>query len=236
VAAGDVDGAQIAWLSNVASGKLRGVQLGGVNVAGDATGAQIGIVNVAKKFEGVTLGLINVADDIDGVPIGLLSVTKTGGVHPVIWASTATYANVGIKFATKHTYTMIAGHYTNLSGADYAADSSHPAIHLESRDFFGGGFFLGGHVPIDSAFVDFDIGFSGLAAPVSSVRVRPDGSANRYNEILLDPRVRVMAGVTLAEHASLFGGVGVLARARLVDDGDDAIIRALPELFGGANF
>lgn len=236
VAAGDVDGAQLSWVANVATGKLRGLQFGGVNVAGDVAGAQVGFVNVAKKFDGLAIGLVNIADDIDGVPIGLLSVTKSGGVHPVVWSSTSTYANIGLKFATKHTYTMLAGHYTNVGGAYYAADGGRRELQLEARDFFGGGFFIGGHVPIDNAFIDFDIGLSGLGATTTSPRVTADGLTRRSRDILVDPRVRILAGFALAKHASLFGGAGLVARTRLVNDAEDAIIRFHPELIGGIQF
>lgn len=227
VSAGDVDGAQLAFGSNIATGSVRGVQIAGINVAGNVDGAQVGIVNVAKKVRGLTFGLVNVADDIDGVAIGLANVTKSGGVHPVAWGSSATYANAGIKFATKHTYTIIAGHYTH--------DTGH-GLNFNSRDFVGGGFFIGGHIPVGKAFADIDLGFSGLAAPTASEAVLNSGATRRYHEVILEPRLRVLGGYTLAPHFSLFGGAGCVVRARLVKDHEEAFVRAMPELVGGIQF
>lgn len=232
VSAGKTDGAQIAMGANVSTHDLRGGQLAAVNVARDVSGVQLGFLNVAKKVEGVTLGLVNVADDVDGVPIGLISVTKSGGVHPVLWSSTSAYANAGLKFATRYTYTMVAGHWIHEGARSY--DGEGGPLTLEGRDFVGGGFFLGGHVPLDRAFVDFDLS----ASPHIATRktARSDNPQVRYNEVLVDARARAMGGVTILPHLSLFVGVGAVLRVRIVDDGADGLYRVMPELFGGVQF
>lgn len=125
-----MQGVQIGAL-NLAGSLSRGLQLSATNIAGNFEGMQIGVINVAKRVRGVQLGLINVADDVDGVPIGLFSVSKNGGVHTVAWSSNTTYGNLGVKFATRHTYTMIAGamHHDgahNLLGAGFTIGVSIP--------------------------------------------------------------------------------------------------------------
>jgi hypothetical protein len=152
VAVGDVDGLQLSLAGNVATGRLRGGQLGVVNVAGDTVGgqagfvnvagnvlgSQIGLVNVSNESKGLTLGLINIADDIDGVPIGLVSVTKEGGIHPVVWGSSATFANVGVKFATRYTHTMIAAEYTHDGERGFPSAGTGPEAIVPGKDFFHG--------------------------------------------------------------------------------------------------
>lgn len=142
VAQGKVEGFQVSAASNVA-GDLEGAQVSLVNVAGDVSGAQVGLINLAHKVQGVQIGLVNVADDVEGAPIGLFSVSRTGGVHVDAWSSTTTYANLGLKFATRYTYSMIDIGY-----------------HREdSVDLFGGGLVIGARVPIDQQFaVMVDVG------------------------------------------------------------------------------
>jgi hypothetical protein len=215
---------------------VNGLQIAAVNVAGDLRGTQVGIVNVAQHVDGAVLGLVNVADDVDGVPVGLVSVTRTGGVHPVAWASSATFANVGLKFATRHTYTMVSAHYTVAGGGEYPATASRPAIQLDSREFVGGGFFIGGRVPIGDGFVDLDAGGTAMVATVRSTSTATENSGTRYRELLFDPRLRVLAGYAPAPHFAPFIGAAMVVRVRVVNDGQDAVGRVMPELFGGIQF
>jgi hypothetical protein len=245
VATGAVSGVQLAWLGNSAGGlegwqasmianhasarvaglqtamgvnvarDLGGVQLAGVNVARDLAGVQLGLVNVARKVDGAMVGLVNVADDVDGVPFGLVSVTRTGGVHPTAWASNTSLANLGIRLATKHTYTMPMAHYHHAYG----------------RDFYGAGFAIGGRITIDEArYVDTDLGFSTLYAPERS---RLPGEADTYHELLLQPKLRALFGWRFADHFGLFAGGGLTTQVRLEKDGDRATVRVGPELFAG---
>jgi hypothetical protein len=126
-----MQGLQLGAL-NLAGSLSKGLQLSALNVASNFEGVQIGLINVGKRVRGVQLGLINVSDDVDGVPIGLVSVSKSGGVHPVIWSSNTTYGNLGVKFGTRYTYTM-------LSGAMHS-DGDHA--------LYGGGFSIGASIPV----------------------------------------------------------------------------------------
>lgn len=236
IAGDDLEGGQLSLAANVAAGHVRGAQVAAVNVAGDLDGAQIGLINVAKNVGGLMFGVVNVADDVDGVPIGLISVTKTGGVHPVVWGSTTTMGNVGLKFATKYTYTMVAAQATYVPSARYEPSGSRPALNLPGRDFFGGGFYIGGHVPLGRAFVDFDLGISGMVSSLSTPILRADGTTHSTHEVLPSTGLRVMGGYALLNHLSLFAGVGAAVRARIVNGGDDSVIAVRPELFAGVQF
>jgi hypothetical protein len=113
---GDVEGFQVSAV-NTTGGNVDGGQVGVINGAGgDVRGLQLGFVNVARNVRGMQLGLVNVAEDVEGIPIGIVSVTKSGGVHPVLWSSGAAYVNVGIKFATRYTFTQFSGSATDEAG------------------------------------------------------------------------------------------------------------------------
>jgi hypothetical protein len=218
---GDVTGVQTALVLNTTGGAMNGLQIASLNLAGDVTGAQLGLINVGRKVNGAMIGLVNVADDVDGVPIGIASVTKSGGVHPQAWASNATLANFGVKLATKYTYTMPSAHYHHAYGLDFA----------------GLGFTLGAHIPLSEdnrgAFVDTDLSFSWLYAADRTRRVLASGATDSYHQHLVQPRLRALFGWRFAEHFSLFAGPSLLVQARIVDEGDTALMRVGPEFVGG---
>lgn len=229
-ASGDVEGIQLAWLGNVVTGRVEGwqtgmlfnqvrgstagLQLGAVNLTGDLEGMQLGVINVAHKARGVMLGLVNVADDVDGLPLGLVSVTKTGGVHPRAWASNETYANIGIKLATRYTYTMPTGHYHRAYGVD----------------FYGAGFALGAHVPLGRtrAYAEIE-----LAAAWLHASTRTLGRGALYHQQLVQPRARVLFGYRFADHFGLFAGAGVVTQVRLLEGGDDVAVKVSPDFVLG---
>ncbi len=144
VASGDMQGLQAAFGANVASGDVEGAQFATIlNFAGDVRGVQAALVNVAGHVRGMQIGLVNVAEEVEGVPLGLVNVTESGGVHLAAWAGFTTRANVGLKFATRYTYSMLtAGHYR-----------------AGERDAFGPGVVFGVRVPVhDEVSVAFDVG------------------------------------------------------------------------------
>jgi hypothetical protein len=220
---GELRGAQIHGIGSHASGRAEGVQIGGLftsaesleglqiggvvnHASKDVDGAQIGLINVAGgRVRGAQIGLVNVADDIEGVPLGLVSVTKSGGVHPVTWASSTTYANVGLKLATRHTYTM------------FSASMSWPNGH----EAYGGGFTLGGHAPINKTiYLDFDIGLTTLAQPSSG-------------DVLFYPKTRALLGARFDKHFSIFAGAGIATEARIYNHGADLAVSLMPDFVGG---
>lgn len=212
-----LDGVQLAGLVNTVGGSVHGGQLAALNLAGDVDGAQIGIVNVGGHVRGAAIGLVNVADEIEGVPLGLASVTRTGGIHPRAWTSNETFANVGVKLATRHTYTMPSGHY-------------HRAY---DRDFFGAGFTIGGHFPFSEnakgAYLDTELSFAWLYAPERSL----SPASNTYHQHLLQPRLRGIVGWRFTEHFSVLAGAGLLTQARITDEASAVRIRIGPEFVVG---
>jgi hypothetical protein len=209
------------------------------------------------------IGLINIADDVDGAPIGLISVSKTGGVHPMAWSSNTTYANLGVKFATRYTYTMLSG-----------------AMHYDgSHDLYGAGFTIGGSIPVAKKITtELDLqalhlfadasctwqatsgrtyypqpadpnaqGSCGEPPPVSvdgtgsSLPYQVPRSANEftsatsraYDQSLA--KLRALLRFELYSHLSLFVGSGVTGQVTYpVVNGDTQVkFRLLSEFFGG---
>jgi hypothetical protein len=191
-------GAQLAFLANVGGSTLSGVQLASFNRAGDVRGVQVGLVNVARKVSGLQVGLINVADDVDGVPIGLVSVTRSGGIHSMFWASTATYGNLGLKFATRYTYTFLSV-------------SAHSDGEYEQA---GPGLGLGFSVPVTAAvFFEPDVSALHLFANTGCCS-DPFWSAypRRHDETQF--KLRASLSYALARRLSVFVGGGIVGRVR----------------------
>ena len=215
VASGNVEGLQVALGFNVARGALQGAQATwGVNVAGDTEGVQVGLVNVAKKVKGVQLGLVNVADDVEGLPIGLVSVTKTGGVHALVWASNTSYGNLGLKFATRHTFTMLSAH-----------------VHAEgSRALGGPGFTIGGRLPLDPVTLELDV--QGVHLFGDRLCCGDDGALRARDRTLA--KLRASVSYQVAPRFSVFGGGGATATFTYADRRVAGEVG--PEVFGGLAF
>jgi hypothetical protein len=211
---GELHGAQAALLFN-RSGELHGLQLSPVNIAGDVDGVQIGLVNIAHRVRGASVGLVNIADDIDGLPLAPFSVTRSGGVHPSAWSGTSGLGNVGVKLATRHTYTLFFGSYHR----DYGLE------------FLGGGFALGGSLELGAGFrSDLDVCGTYLIAPAESTDTELQRS---YHEQLVQPRLRLMIGYRLAQHFGAFLGVAGMGQLRSELGWDRVSASVGPEIFGG---
>lgn len=105
---GHMRGVQLGYALNYA-GRLSGVQLGAVNLAGSARGLQLGVVNSSKgEVAGVQIGLVNYADEATA-SIGLIPITKQGGVWLDAWTSDVQLVHAGIKFRARKTYTLLTG-------------------------------------------------------------------------------------------------------------------------------
>jgi hypothetical protein len=121
VDAGPVCGAEIAGLVNVADG-VQGAQIGGILgvTADDSAGTQISLINVAGRLRGVQIGLINVANDTD-VQIGLVNIDLHGRLRLDAWAKPeAGMALAGIKHGTAHFHTVYAFEMNTSSGRPWA--------------------------------------------------------------------------------------------------------------------
>jgi hypothetical protein len=228
-----VEGAQVAFVNradnalqglqlgafNFTGSPSKGLQLSALNSAGDWAGLQIGLVNIGQRVKGMQIGLVNVADDVDGVPIGLVSVSREGGVHPAVWSSTTTYGNVGVKFATRYTYTMLSG-----------------AVHSDGeRALYGGGFMIGGTIPVAKRIsTDVDVSGLHLFANTDCCRQRFTGAIARAHDQSL-AKVRASLRFELLRHFSLFAGAGVAGKVTYpLRSGDTEVkLTLVPEFFGG---
>jgi hypothetical protein len=212
---GDVTGAQLSLGANIAQGAVRGLQFAAVNVAGDVDGVQLGLVNVARRVRGAAIGLVNIADDIDGLPLAPFSVTRTGGVHASVWSGSSGLGNVGVKLATRSTYTLVFGSY-------------HRAFDLE---LVGGGFALGGSVQLGAGFrSSLDVCGTYLVAPQRTFNAELSRS---YHEQLVQPRLRLMLDYRLARHFGAFVGVAALGQIRAELGWEELSGSVGPEIFGG---
>jgi len=220
-AGGNGSGGQVAMLANVNGGHFEGLQLSLFNYARDVQGAQLGLINVGAKVKGLQLGLINVADDVEGAPIGLVSVTRSGGVHPMVWGGSASYGNVALKFATRYTYTF-------LSVALHHEDDATQA---------GPGLGIGFSVPVvkDHLFFEPDISAQHLFADTQCCVTGFFGARERKKD-QSQFKVRAALRYQAAKHFSVFAGGGVVGRLRYrVDPQNDTQLtfRTLLEAFAG---
>ena len=78
---------------NAVSAVLSGVVLGPVNVA---TG----------RVRGTQVGLVNVARDLRGLPLGLINVVREGSFHAAGWVSELGVGYVGLEMGSRTFYTL----------------------------------------------------------------------------------------------------------------------------------
>lgn len=96
IASGGVGGAQFAGVLNFSGGPVTGAQVGLVNVAlGTVAGTQVGVINIAERYE-------------SDAPAGLLNLVRQGQLHLDLWTSDIFLSNVGVRFGSKHVYTLVA--------------------------------------------------------------------------------------------------------------------------------
>lgn len=209
-------GLAATWGGNVTQGPVEGAEIGALNIAGDTEGAQVGLVNIARKVKGAQVGLVNVADDVDGLPLGVVSVTKTGGVHPTAWASSSSLVNIGVRFRTRYTFTMVSA-----------------SMHLTEGHWVAGpGFTVGARVPLgEKPYFEVDLGLTYLNGGALCC-ARSDG---RYPD-LFHTRLRTTLGYQLFPHLSGYAGVGGLLATKIVDPRTEAKFAVGPEVFGGVEF
>lgn len=103
---GEVYGVQIAGI-NMSTGRLRGGQLGAINLAEDVRGAQIGAINVARNVSGVQLGAINIARR-DAITIGAINIFTDGDTRATTWLNESGFLQAGVRHGGDHIYTILA--------------------------------------------------------------------------------------------------------------------------------
>ena len=94
VAGKNVYGPQIAGVFNFAGKNVQGAQLAGV-------------LNFAKKVRGAQVGLINLSDSIGGVPIGLFSVSLKGYHKFEVSADEIFYYNFAFRTGVRQFYNIL---------------------------------------------------------------------------------------------------------------------------------
>ena len=99
-----VSGIQVGGVGNIANRDMSGVQVGGV-------------FNYAKRLKGVQIGLINIADTSYGYSIGLINIVLKGYHKLSISANEVTNVNVAFKTGNSRLYSILqAGvHVTNIT-------------------------------------------------------------------------------------------------------------------------
>jgi len=173
-------GAQLAAIANHARSAV-GLQLGLVNTSGSLQGASIGLINVTSgRVDGLQLGLINFADDADA-SIALLPISRQGGAHLDVFTSDLAAVNVGLRLASRRTYTILtAGVHPVGPGTSWMI-----------------GLGLGGRVrPTDKIFVDID----NIAYAVEPGLNQPLALPNFVDSL------RLMVGWQPHKRFSLYGG------------------------------
>lgn len=92
----DVNGLQAAGVVNTCAGNMRGVQFSGV-------------INYATRLRGAQIGLVNIADSSSGVGIGLFSFVVKGYHKVSLSANEAFTYNVSLKTGTHWLYNIYTG-------------------------------------------------------------------------------------------------------------------------------
>ena len=90
----NVSGVQIAGIGNIGGGQMNGLQVGGV-------------FNYAKKLKGVQVGLINIADTSDGYSIGLINIVLKGYHKLSLSTNEVVNANVAFKTGSRRLYSIL---------------------------------------------------------------------------------------------------------------------------------
>jgi hypothetical protein len=91
----DLYGVQVTGGLNLAR-VFGGVQLASLNIVRDLAGAQLGAVNIATgHVRGVQVGVFNYADDVD-VPIGVVNVVRHGRTNFDLFTSESGWTSIGL--------------------------------------------------------------------------------------------------------------------------------------------
>jgi hypothetical protein len=138
---GNLKGTQVSAFANIAKGNVEGSQI-------------CGFVNYAKKVKGLQLGIINISDSVDGVSIGLFNFVRKGVHQLEVSADELFYANlayrtgsasfhnifsVGLQPGTKNLWQFGYGAGTSFRiKNDWYSDLNVTAHHVSSGSFYWG--------------------------------------------------------------------------------------------------
>ncbi|MEO8582984.1 MAG: STN and carboxypeptidase regulatory-like domain-containing protein [Flavitalea sp.] len=100
---GSTDGMQIAGIANISTKSVKGLQIGG-------------ILNYTRRLKGVQIGLINISDTSDGIAIGLINIVLKG-YHKLSF-STNEVMNMNASFKTGNSslYSIFLGGFNAGKG------------------------------------------------------------------------------------------------------------------------
>ncbi len=100
----NLSGVQLAGVGNISGGEMKGLQIGSV-------------FNYAKKLKGTQVGLINIADTSDGYSIGLINIVLKGYHKLSLSTNEIVDGNIAFKTGSRRLYSILqAG--LNLKKAD----------------------------------------------------------------------------------------------------------------------
>jgi hypothetical protein len=99
-----VNGMQISGIGNIAYRQMNGIQVGG-------------IFNYAKRLRGVQIGLINIADTSEGYSIGLLNIILKGYHKLAITSNELMNVNASFKTGNKKLYSILMAGYNHGNDA-----------------------------------------------------------------------------------------------------------------------
>lgn len=87
-------GVQVAGVGNISFREAGGVQVAGV-------------FNYAKRMKGVQIGLINISDTLDGLGIGLINIVLKGYHKLSLYADEVVYMNAAFKTGSRRLYNIL---------------------------------------------------------------------------------------------------------------------------------
>ena len=99
-----VNGMQISGIGNIAYRQMNGIQVGG-------------IFNYAKRLRGVQIGLINISDTSEGYSIGLLNIILKGYHKLAITSNELMNVNASFKTGNKKLYSILMAGYNHGNDA-----------------------------------------------------------------------------------------------------------------------
>lgn len=88
------DGVQISGVANIAIKEVNGLQLSGV-------------FNYTKKLKGVQIGVVNICDTSEGYSIGLINISRNGYHKLSIYNTDVAHYNAALKTGNKNIYTIL---------------------------------------------------------------------------------------------------------------------------------
>lgn len=96
VTIGDMKGVQASGFANVTTGTQKGVQVSG-------------FANYARKLRGVQLGVVNVADTVEkGIPVGFLSFVRNGYKVIQIGGNETLFCEISFKTGVRRFYNILS--------------------------------------------------------------------------------------------------------------------------------